>query len=185
MGQGDKNLVPDHIIASIKAVSLKNGGTRFLSPCPSKWGMMMKEIILFFAEIINSMHDTIWAMSNRAGFDFSDKDLHLWIFGLIGILIFWCVHLLFKYLSKYSITAISFVYTFTVMVVLVFAIEIQQQVTGRGNMEFDDATSGLWGFLLFFAIFLLLKVINKFISNLFGRKKGKNRRRGNGKTRGL
>lgn len=130
----------------------------------------MKEIILVIAEIINFMHDIIWDMSNKAGFQFTDKDLHLWIFGIIGIISFGCIHMLFKYLSKYSITAISFVYTFTVMIVLVFAIEIQQKITGRGQMEFDDAVMGLWGFLLFFAVFLLFKVAAKWIRHLLNKK---------------
>ncbi|WP_223881900.1 hypothetical protein [Niallia endozanthoxylica] len=100
-----------------------------------------------------------------AGLDLTDKDLHLWIMGMIGICIFGCTHVFFQHLSKYEITAISFVYTLTVMVVIVFAIEIQQPITGRGQMEFDDAVIGLWGFLLFFVAFLLIKAIYKRIFN--------------------
>ena len=131
----------------------------------------MKEIILIVAEIINTAHDIILDLTSFAGLDLTDKDLHLWIMGMIGICIFGCTHVFFKYLSKYGITAISFVYTFTVMVVIVFAIEIQQQITGRGGMEFDDAAIGLWGFLLFFAVFLLIKAIYKRIHSLLKRKK--------------
>ncbi|WP_071394880.1 hypothetical protein [Bacillus tuaregi] len=133
----------------------------------------MKEIILILAEIINTMHDIILDVMDFAGLELTDKDLHLWIMGLIGICIFGCTHIFFKYLSKFGITAISFVYTFTVMVVIVFAIEIQQQITGRGNMEFDDAVIGLWGFLLFFAAFLLIKAIHKGIHNLVNKKNSK------------
>ena len=133
----------------------------------------MKEIILIVAEIINTMHDIILDLTVFAGLDVTDKDLHLWIMGLIGIFIFGCTHVFFKYLSKYGITAISFVYTFTVMVVIVFAIEIQQQITGRGQMEFDDAVIGLWGFLLFFVAFLLIKAIHKGIKYAMNRKKSK------------
>ena len=138
-----------------------------------KWGIITKEAILIIAEIINSIHDIIMEMSNSAGFNFTDKDLHLWVFGIIGIISFGFIHTLFKFLSKYSITAISFVYTITVMVVLVFAIEIQQKITGRGQMEFDDAVIGLWGFLLFFAVFLVLKAIFKLISYLLNGKNSK------------
>ena len=138
----------------------------------------MKEIILIVSEIINTLHDIIWDLSKSAGLPLSDKDLHLWIFGFIGLITFFGVHSLFKYLSKYSLTAISFVYTFTVMVVLVFAIEIQQQITGRGRMEFDDAVMGLWGFLLFFAFFLAAKGIMKLTSRLFHKGKGKGRTKG-------
>ena len=51
------------------------------------------------------------------------------------------VQFLFRFLSKWSITVISFIYTLTVLLVIVFAIEIQQKITGRGNMEFADAVS--------------------------------------------
>ena len=137
----------------------------------------MKEIILIVAEIINTMHDVILDLSVFLGLDVTDKDLHLWIMGIIGIFIFGCTHVFFKYLSKYGIMAISFVYSFTVMVVIVFAIEIQQQLTGRGQMEFNDAVMGLWGFLLFFAAFLLLRLIHKGVLFLMKRKNGKTAKR--------
>ncbi|MDQ7864204.1 hypothetical protein RCO48_33245 [Peribacillus frigoritolerans] len=57
---------------------------------------------------------------------------------------------------RFGITILSFLYTFTVMVVLVFAIEIQQALTSRGNMEFQDAAIGLWGFIVFFMVFAIL-----------------------------
>lgn len=133
----------------------------------------MKEIILIVAEIINTMHDIILDLSIFLGLDVTDKDLHLWIFGMLGIFIFACTHAFFKYLSKFGITAISFVYTLTVMVVIVFAIEIQQQLTGRGQMEFDDAVMGLWGFLLFFAAYLILKGAIKGIQYLINKKSRK------------
>ncbi|WP_428909498.1 hypothetical protein [Niallia sp. Krafla_26] len=136
----------------------------------------MKEIILIIADIINTMHDLILDLTVFAGLDVTDKDLHLWIMGMIGIFLFGCTHVFFKYLSKFGITAISFVYTFTVMVVIVFAIEIQQQITGRGQMEFDDAVIGLWGFLLFFAAFLVIKFIQKGIRYMLKRKKTKSYR---------
>ena len=126
----------------------------------------MKEFILILAEIINSIHDIIGDISKSSGLEINDKDLHLWVFGLIGIISFFIVHFVFKTLSKYSITAISFIYTFTIMLVLVFAIEIQQKITGRGKMEFDDAVISLWGFLLFFAGFLLLKGLTLLIKRL-------------------
>ncbi|OCA88280.1 hypothetical protein A8F94_10810 [Bacillus sp. FJAT-27225] len=117
----------------------------------------MKEFILFVAEIVNGIHDIINSYALGAGWELTDKDLHLYVFGILGIFSFLIVHLVFKTLAKYSITAISFIYTFTVMLVIVFSIEIQQKITGRGEMDFNDAVISLWGFLLFFGIFLLLK----------------------------
>ncbi|MEK1830761.1 hypothetical protein AAAC51_22150 [Priestia megaterium] len=75
--------------------------------------------------------------------------------------------MIFKLLSKwkFSITAISFIYTLTVMLVLVFAIEIQQGITTRGNMEFDDAIAGLWGFLVFL-VFISPLLLFSFIQEV-------------------
>lgn len=125
----------------------------------------MKDFIKLITEMVNQIHDVIMLMSENAGLNLSDKDLHLWVFGIIGITSFFVVHLVFKLLAQYSVTAISFIYTFTVMLVLVFAIEIQQKITGRGQMEFDDAVVSLWGFILFFAFFLVIKGIYLLIKN--------------------
>lgn len=127
----------------------------------------MKDFIKFVAEIVNALHDTIGDIVESAGWNFSDKDLHLWVFGIIGIVSFLIVHAVFKTLAQYSITAISFIYTFTVILVIVFAIEIQQKITGRGQMDFNDAVVSLWGFLLFFAVFLLLKGIYILLNKYF------------------
>jgi hypothetical protein len=129
----------------------------------------LKEIILLISELVNYFHDKLWQLSNSFGLNLSDKDLHLWVFGILGIISFFIVHRLFKALAKFSITAISFIYTFTVLLVIVFAVEIQQKITGRGNMEFQDAVISLWGFILFFAAYLILKWILGMFKKLFKR----------------
>lgn len=52
------------------------------------------------------------------------------------------------------------------MVVFVFAIEIEQKITKRGNMEFKDITAGLWGFLEFFGVYLAIKLVIYLIKKL-------------------
>ncbi|WP_306461673.1 hypothetical protein [Robertmurraya kyonggiensis] len=111
------------------------------------------------ADIVNRIHDLIMRVSQELGLNLTDKDLHIWVFGTIGIVLFFIVHMMFKKLAKYSVISISFIYTFTVLLVVVFAIEIQQKITGRGEMEFDDAVISIWGYLLFFASYLVIKVI--------------------------
>lgn len=115
----------------------------------------MKEIIILMAEIVNNIHDVI---VDKFGLHISDKALHFWIIGIIGIITFFFVHFIFKIVEKmkWNITILSFIYTFTVMVVLVFAIEIQQALTDRGSMEFADAVMGLWGFLVFFFVYAII-----------------------------
>lgn len=130
----------------------------------------MTELLKLLALLTNEAHDLLIKFSRLLGFSYNDKQLHFIIVGIIGMITFFIVHAVFKALSKISITAISFVYTFTVMVVFVFAIEIQQKITKRGNMEFEDITAGLWGFIEFFAIYaalrLLIFAVSKFIESL-------------------
>ncbi|KGA96673.1 membrane protein [Alkalihalobacillus alcalophilus ATCC 27647 = CGMCC 1.3604] len=114
----------------------------------------MKEVIYFISDIVNWFHSVF---SGLFGVHLNDKQLHFWVIGLFGVAFFFLTHFLFKVLSKWSITVLSFIYAFTVVLVVVFAIEIQQGITGSGNMEFDDAVAGIKGFLLLFAVFLLIK----------------------------
>jgi ABC-type Na+ efflux pump permease subunit len=129
------------------------------------------------AEAVNNIHDLINAFVYQSlGLNLTDKDLHFWIMGFIGMAVFIFVYLLSKWLSKltFGITALSFLYTLTFMFVLVFGIEIQQALTNRGNMEFLDAVVGLWGFIVLFLIYIGLIVIFLIIRSIFKRFRSKN-----------
>ncbi|MGP7818214.1 hypothetical protein [Niallia sp. 01092] len=134
----------------------------------------MREIIKIISEIVNIMHDVIMKIAVRIGWEATDKDLHLWIIGVIGIISFFIVHAIFKKLAKWSITSISFIYTFTLILVLVFAIEIQQGITGRGNMEFADAVVGIYGFLMFFGFYIALRLLRFAIGHSVKKEKKEN-----------
>ena len=127
----------------------------------------MAEIIKIIMEIVNNVHDALQDISNGLNVSFNDKQLHFIIIGIIGIVIFGCTQTLFKWLSKYSITVISFIYTFTLLLVIVFAIEIGQKITNRGHMEFSDIVAGIMGFMYFFAIYLVVKLLVYLVKSLF------------------
>lgn len=126
----------------------------------------MVEILKLIASLINDLHDKVLDIVSIAGYPLNDKQLHFIFMALIGIVIFVITQVVFKKLAKYSITAISFIYTLTVMVVIVFAIEIQQKLTHRGNMEFADIAYGLYGFIYVFLIYLLIKLIITLIKKI-------------------
>ena len=69
------------------------------------------------------------------------------------------IYPLFLLLSKRHVLTIAWIYVFTVMVMLSFAIEIGQGITDTGNMDLEDVISGLAGFMLLFIIFALLRMI--------------------------
>jgi uncharacterized membrane protein len=117
----------------------------------------VEEFIKLTAEIVNGIHDNIDNTLKSNGHEFTDKELHFWIMGVIGILFFLFSYVLFKWLAEWSITVIAFIYTMTILLVVNFAIEIQQKITKRGYMEFDDIIAGIKGFLFLFIIFLVLK----------------------------
>lgn len=123
--------------------------------------MRMRDIIITLAEIVNNIHDIL---TDMFGLHMTDKELHFWIIGFMGMAIFFFVYIFFKLLEKlkWSTTVFSFVYTFTVMIVIVFAIELQQAITNRGNMEFADAVMGLWGFLVMFFIYAVIALVIYF-----------------------
>ncbi|MEK4536280.1 hypothetical protein NST21_13225 [Peribacillus sp. FSL K6-1552] len=134
----------------------------------------MKEFIQILADIVNNIHDFILLfVSDTLNSNATDKDLHFWIMGIIGIIIFLFVLFLSNLISRmrFGITILSFLYTFTVMVVLVFAIEIQQALTSRGNMEFQDAAVGLWGFIVFFLVFAAISSLYLLIKKFFKQSK--------------
>ncbi|MFD2680625.1 hypothetical protein [Bacillus seohaeanensis] len=140
----------------------------------------MKEGIKLLAELVNNLHDVLIMIINDIfGWGLTDKDMHFWVMGFIGISVFLGIYLLSKWISKlpFGITLLAFFYTLTFMLVLVFAIEIQQAITNRGNMEFFDAVIGLWGFIAFFLVYIgiiLLFLLGKKLFSKYRNTKSRN-----------
>lgn len=117
----------------------------------------MKETIILLAEGLDFLHDVLLNLSKAWGLNLTDKELHFWIIGLVGIVSFLVVDVFFRMLARWSMTVLSFIYTFTVVLVFVFALEIQQGITGSGNMELDDAVMGIVGFFAFMGVYIAFR----------------------------
>lgn len=130
----------------------------------------MRDIILILSEIMNQIHDILMF---RIGVNMTDKQLHFWVIGFIGLATFLVVFVLVKLIQllKFHTTILSFIFTFIMMTVFVFAIEIQQAITDSGNMEFADAVAGLWGFTVFFAVYAVVAGVLYGMYRLIRRKK--------------
>lgn len=106
---------------------------------------------------VSNLHYQIMNINNVYGYNYTDKQLHFIVVGIVGGLMLLVLHPIFSLLSKHGLTIIvTFTYVFTVLVGLTFAIEIGQGLTGTGYMEFEDITSGLKGFLLVFVIYAIV-----------------------------
>lgn len=131
----------------------------------------MREMLYTFTNIINDIHDHFLLLFKALGWDISDDVMHFWIIGICGFILFGGTQLLFKWLVRWGITAVSLFYSLTFITVLVILIEVQQHFTNRGNMEVSDAIMGLAGFLFFFGVYLTVKFINNQVKKAVDKRK--------------
>lgn len=120
----------------------------------------MKELLYLGVSIVAKIHDKLMQLNNAFEVNLTDKQLHFLIIGLLGMGMLFVVYPLFKYLAKKNKElVVAWIYVFTVIVVITFAIEIGQTITGTGHMEFADIAFGLIGFLSMFAAFCILRLL--------------------------
>ena len=127
---------------------------------------MFEAILYEGTMVVAQIHESLMHLNDNFELYFGDKDMHFIVMAVLGMILFFMVHFVFKRLAKWSITAISFIYVFTVMTVLGLAIEIGQKITGTGDMDFRD------GVLAFFAVYTVYRLIVLLVRHLMrGRKK--------------
>lgn len=133
---------------------------------------MFEAILYEGTMVVAQIHESLMHLNDNFELYFGDKDMHFIVMAVLGMIPFFMVHFVFKRLAKWSITAISFIYVFTVMTVLGLAIEIGQKITGTGDMDFRDVVAGLYGVLAFFAVYTVYRLIVLLVRHLMrGRKK--------------
>lgn len=124
-------------------------------------------------EWIAQCHNYLLKLNDAYEYNFSDKQLHFLVIGCIGMLILLVTYPIFRLLAKQKMyLTITGIYSFTVIIVLTFAIEIGQRLSNTGTMEFADIMYGVMGFLAIFGaaaiakgVYLLLKYIIKKSKN--------------------
>ena len=121
---------------------------------------LLKQLTLLIARI----HDHISALMYSLIPGIDDKFLHFMIIGLMGLLAVLVTYPIFKALANRKLYfAITFIYVFSLLTGLTLAIEIGQKITGTGNMEFADIAAGLLGFLLMFAVLVIVIYLVRYI----------------------
>ena len=127
----------------------------------------MKELLYWGVSIVAQIHNAIMDLNNAYEVNFTDKELHFLVIGLLGMAMIFVVYPLFKYLAKHNHEmVIAWIYVFTVILVITFAIEIGQKITNTGHMEFADIMYGVVGFLAMFFVFSILRGIYHLILRL-------------------
>ncbi len=132
----------------------------------------MKRWLYYAVAQIARIHDKILTLNDSFVSVLDDKQLHFVVFGIFGILLFFLIHPIFKALAKHGhIIFVSWFYVFTLIIVVTFAIEIGQQITQTGTMEFADIVYGVVGFLTVFGIFAIFRMIVLVIAKIVKKKK--------------
>ena len=134
---------------------------------------MIEKLANAFVVFVAKMHSKILTLNDAYQQNFTDKQLHFLVVGISGLLLLMVIYPLFKLLSRNHVLMIAFIYVFTLIIGLSFAIEIGQRISGTGTMDFGDIIFGLSGFLLMFAIFAVVREIAlafwTLLKDIFGR----------------
>lgn len=131
----------------------------------------MERALYAIVEMIARVHSYLLKMNDSYEYNFSDKELHFLIIGAMGMLMIFVVHPVFKWLVRTDhIMVISWIYVFTLIIVITFAIEIGQRVTHTGVMEFADIMFGVVGFISMFLVFSVIRAIYHAVLRLMGRR---------------
>lgn len=128
----------------------------------------MADFLYIIVKMIAVIHDMIMTWNDSFETVFSDKELHFIVIGILGMGMLFVIYPLFKWLSKKHVLVIAWIYVFTVIIVIVFAIEIGQGITGTGKMDFDDIVAGVAGFMAMFIVFAVIRGILHAIGKLLG-----------------
>ena len=129
---------------------------------------MLKKLLFLIVEYIAKAHEFLLSLNDTFEYNFNDKELHFLVIGILGMLMIFVVYPVFKWLVKKNhIMTIAWIYVFTLILVITFAIEIGQKVTNTGAMEFADIVMGMFGCIVMYLIFAILRAIYHSICRLF------------------
>ena len=128
----------------------------------------MRDFLYWCVGIIARIHNKLMHLNDAYEVNFTDKEMHFLVIGLLGMAMIFVIYPLFKYLAKHDHEmVIAWIYVFTVIIVITFAIEIGQKITHTGNMEFADIMYGVVGFLAMFFVFSIFRGIYHLILRLW------------------
>lgn len=128
----------------------------------------MGRALYWLVELVARIHNYLLRMNDSYEYNFTDKELHFLIIGALGMVMIFVIHPIFKYLAKNNhVMVISWIYVFTLIIVITFAIEIGQRITNTGNMEFADIMFGVLGFISMFLVFSIVRMIYHVIRQIY------------------
>ena len=136
----------------------------------------MSKFLYALVGMVAKIHNYIMRLNDAYEYNFTDKELHFLVIGVLGMLFIFVVYPFFKALDQSGhVMVIAWIYVFTLIIVITFAIEIGQKITHTGNMDFADIVFGIFGFLVMFFLFSLVRGVYHGIKKLYRIRKKRNR----------
>ena len=136
----------------------------------------MSKFLYALVGMVAKIHNYIMRLNDAYEYNFTDKELHFLVIGVLGLLFIFVVYPFFKALAQSGhVMVIAWIYVFTLIIVITFAIEIGQKITHTGNMDFADIVFGIFGFLVMFFLFSLVRGVYHGIKKLYRIRKKRNR----------
>ena len=133
---------------------------------------MFKQLLNAIVKVVSIIHTSIMSLNDKYEMFLSDKALHFIVIGLIGMFVLLIVYPFFKWLvEKNQLVSVAWIYTFTILIALTLLIEIGQDFSGTGDMDFGDIVSGLLGFIVMSGISIVVIYGFKYIKNYFNKDK--------------
>jgi len=131
----------------------------------------MKTFLYTIIEYISKFHSLFMRLNDKFEYNLSDKELHFLIIGFLGMGFIFVVYPIFKWLAKRDhIMTIAWIDVFTLIIVITFAIEIGQKVSGTGTMDFADIVFGVVGFICMYVVFAIARSAWHWIRKMMKRK---------------
>lgn len=131
----------------------------------------MRDFLYWIIDVIADIHRYLLTLNDSFEYVFTDKELHFLVIGILGMAMLFVVYPLFKWLSRKHVMVIAWIYVFTLIIVITFAIEIGQKVSNTGAMEFADIVFGIVGFLFMFFVFVIIRGIYHMILQLIHKRR--------------
>lgn len=119
---------------------------------------LFKELLNYIVKIFAIIHKYIMSLNDKYEMFLSDKMLHFIVIGIVGLAFLFIVYPLFKLLiENHKLMLVAWIYVFTILIAITLLIEIGQDFSGTGDMDFADIVSGLLGFIVMSGTIVLVR----------------------------
>ena len=119
---------------------------------------LFKQFLGYIVKIVALFHTYIMSLNDKFELFLSDKMLHFIVVAAMGMFFLLIIYPLFKWLiDENKLIVVAWIYVFTILIAITLLIEIGQDYSGTGTMDFADIMSGLLGFIVVSVAYIFIR----------------------------